>query len=85
MQFNILTTEPNALINDFHHRMPVIVAKDDAGTWLNSQSLNELYEMMAPYEREMIVYACNAYVDSGRHDGPKCMEAVEAGESPKTA
>ena len=77
MQFNILTTEPNAAINDFHHRMPVIVDKNDAKTWLTSENQHELYELIGPYEKELIIYECNAYVYNGRHDGPLCMEAVE--------
>ena len=75
-QFNILTTEPTAEINEFHHRSPVIVALEDTKTWLNNDNQNELYEMMEPYSQELVVYECNAYVDNGRHEGPKCMEPI---------
>jgi len=78
MQFNVLTTEPNAAINDFHHRMPVIVAKEDAKAWLISNSQNQLYELMEPYERELTIYECNSYVDNGRHEGPRCMEEISS-------
>lgn len=77
MQFNILTTEPNAAINDFHHRMPVIVAKEDTTTWLTSDNQKELYELMGPYEQQLIIYECSAYVDNGRHEGPECMEPLK--------
>ena len=78
MQFNILTTEPTSAINDFHHRSPVIVGKEDTKTWLNSDNQMELYEMMEPYDQELVIYECNSYVDNGRHDGPKCMEPIHA-------
>ena len=76
MQFNVLTTEPNAAINDFHHRMPVIVDKEDTKAWLNSDNQMELYDMMGPYDKELIIYECDAYVDNGRHEGLKCMEPI---------
>jgi putative SOS response-associated peptidase YedK len=77
MQFNILTTEPTAKINEFHHRSPVIVDKSNTKTWLGSDNQNELFEMMEPYEQDLIIYECSAYVDNGRHEGPECMEPLE--------
>jgi putative SOS response-associated peptidase YedK len=56
MKFNILTTEPNAAISDFHHRTPIIVTTDDVKTWMNSDNQNDLYEMIGPYEKELIIY-----------------------------
>lgn len=73
MQFNILTTDPNDAINDFHHRMPVIVPFDRIQPWLRSNDIDEVYDIATPYQEELVIYECDGYVDSGRHDGPKCM------------
>lgn len=77
MQFNILTTDPNESIGDFHHRMPVMVPPDDVQTWMQSRDLEEVHAMCRPYGRELVIYECDPYVDSGRNDGPRCMQAAE--------
>jgi len=33
--YTIITTEPNAVVGEFHDRMPVILQKEDEETWLN--------------------------------------------------
>lgn len=34
---SIVTTTPNRLLSEIHHRMPVILHEDDYDTWLNPQ------------------------------------------------
>jgi len=77
-QFNILTTEPNPLINDFHHRMPVWLSVDEVNRYLHSNDLGELYEMMAPSDKEITIFECHSYVNNGRNDGPQCMEQLKS-------
>ena len=76
MQFNILTTDPNQRINDFHHRMPVIVPAENVEAWMQSKGIGELYQMAKPYQGDLIIYECDSYVDNGRHEGPRCMELI---------
>jgi putative SOS response-associated peptidase YedK len=33
--YTIITTEPNAVVGEFHDRMPVILQREDEDTWLN--------------------------------------------------
>lgn len=73
MQFNVLTTGPNAQINEFHHRMPVIIAPTDTRRWLASQSFDELYTMMNPWQGELVLYECDSWVDNARHQDARCM------------
>ncbi|BAU50293.1 hypothetical protein SVA_3759 [Sulfurifustis variabilis] len=81
MQFNILTTDPNEQIADFHHRMPVIVPPAKAPAWMRRRDLAEVYAMTEPYPNELIVYECDGFVDSGRNDDPRCMQpAARTGE-----
>ena len=75
-QVNILTTDPTEAISEFHHRMPVIVAPRNVGEWLNTDAVNDLYALAAPYRDELIIYPCDSYVDNARHQGPQCMAAL---------
>lgn len=77
MQFNILTTDPTQAINDFHHRMPVIIPPAQTLRWLQSDKLEDLYEMTSPYTGPLTIYACDRYVDNGRHEGPLCMAPMD--------
>lgn len=74
MQFNIITTDPNQEIGDFHHRMPVIVPPDHCHAWLRTQDINELYAIAQPYQGPLTIYNCDAYVDNARNQGPRCMD-----------
>jgi len=79
-QFNILTTEPNNTINDFHHRMPVWLRKEDVNAFLASDSLPDLYQYLVPYSGDMVIYECDPYVNSGAHEGPQCMAQLRSWE-----
>lgn len=74
-QFNIITTEPSAAINDFHHRMPVILAPEQAHAWLTSDDKEELYALMAPTTLPLVIYECDATVDNARNNEAQCMVA----------
>lgn len=76
LQFNVLTTEPTAEINDFHHRSPVIIAPEDTQTWLSDAEMSSITPLLQPYPGPLIIYECNAYVDNARHEGPECMAAL---------
>lgn len=73
MQVNVLTTEPNQQINEFHHRMPVLIAPTQLSHWLFAPALQELYAMMGPWQGALELYECDAWVDNGRHDDARCM------------
>lgn len=75
-QLNILTTDPTDAINDFHHRMPVIIAPEHVADWLDTESLEDLYALARPFQGELVIYECNAMVDNGRNHGPQCMERL---------
>lgn len=76
-QFNIITTDPNPAINEFHHRMPVILEPENAHTWLESNDKQTLYNLMTPYQRELTIYECDPWVNNARHEGPQCMAPLQ--------
>jgi len=78
MQFNIITTEPNEEINDFHHRMPVIIPPAKATQWQAAKDVEELYDLLVPYTDPLTIYECDPYVDNARHEGPQCVEPLKA-------
>jgi putative SOS response-associated peptidase YedK len=49
-QFTIVTTEPNDVVKEFHHRMPVILAKADCDRWLDpAASAEDLQGLLRPW------------------------------------
>lgn len=51
--FAILTTDANALLATIHHRMPVILRREDEHDWLNPRlSPGDAKQMLIPYPAE---------------------------------
>ncbi|QQK76842.1 SOS response-associated peptidase [Salicibibacter cibarius] len=70
----IITTEANEMMSDIHHRMPVIVKKEEEASWLdpNIQDPNTLKQFLLPIDSdEMKAYAVSADVNSAKnnHEG----------------
>jgi len=72
----ILTTGANALVGEVHDRMPVILAPDAYGVWLDPASeRDELTGLLAPYpEDEMEAYPVSRFVNSPQNNDPRCIE-----------
>jgi putative SOS response-associated peptidase YedK len=52
----IITTVPNAIIGQYHDRMPVILAKDVEDAWLDPDlvDVQRIAQMLKPYPSEMM-------------------------------
>lgn len=72
-QVNIFTTDPSDAINEFHHRMPVIIPPEHVHAWLDATRVDDLYALARPYLGKLNIYECDAYVDNGRNRGPQSM------------
>jgi putative SOS response-associated peptidase YedK len=73
----ILTTEANALLQDIHDRMPVILKPDDYDLWLDSGVTDpkEIADLLQPFDpRLMRVYPVSSTVNKVENDGPECAE-----------
>ena len=55
MFLSVCTTEPNLTMADIHHRMPVIIDKEDAQQWLSSEDMSEVDELMLSKPEDYIV------------------------------
>ncbi|MFC4249163.1 SOS response-associated peptidase [Natribaculum luteum] len=71
----IVTTEPNVLVADLHHRMAVVLSPDDERRWLNDDDPREVLE---PYPaEEMRAYPVSTAVNDPTADDPSLVDPVE--------
>ncbi|MEW4328754.1 SOS response-associated peptidase [Rossellomorea marisflavi] len=67
----IITTRPNAVTEDVHDRMPVILKRTDYARWLDpsNQAVDELKLLLVPYPaEEMDLYPVSELVNSPKND-----------------
>jgi len=72
----IITTTPNQLLATMHHRMAVILRREDEAAWLdpNLQEADELLSMLQPYPHEaMDAYPISTKINSPAFDAPDCI------------
>jgi putative SOS response-associated peptidase YedK len=78
MSCTIITTRPNALMDSFQDRMPVIIPPDCYLDWLDRDEKRpaELEAYWQPYPAdEMEARPISTYVNSAKNEGPKCIES----------
>jgi putative SOS response-associated peptidase YedK len=76
----ILTTEANEVVRPIHARMPVILRPESFEAWLDPEVQSR--DVLEPLLRQggdlpLQHYAVSTYVNSPRHDDPRCVEPVE--------
>ncbi|AFK19382.2 SOS response-associated peptidase [Haloferax mediterranei ATCC 33500] len=72
--FTIITTEPNDLISELHHRMAVILAPDEEETWLHGGP-DEAASLLGPYpDDELTAYPVSTRVNNPANDTPELLE-----------
>ena len=72
----IITCPPNPLLEEIHHRMPVILSQDTYTEWLapNQQSADTLQPLLVPYlDEEMEAYPVSRFVNRPTNDSPECI------------
>ncbi|WP_435095052.1 SOS response-associated peptidase [Halorubrum sp. N11] len=74
--FTIITTEPNDLVADLHHRMAVILDPDEEATWLRGDP-DEAAALLDPYPAdELTAHPVSTRVNSPGVDAPELIEPV---------
>jgi putative SOS response-associated peptidase YedK len=74
---SILTTDANAFMQQFHHRMPVILHKDDYALWLSpkEEPLPVLQDLMKAYDVDGLqAYEVSKAVNRVSNDTPSLIE-----------
>jgi len=74
--FAILTTEANALMLPVHHRMPVIVSKEDWACWLETKNTSRSaleHLLRPPCEENYEFFRVSEMVNSAANDSAECL------------
>jgi len=76
--YAIITTSANSLLSSIHERMPAILDKAQYDDWLDPSAVpSRLLALLFPYRAEdMHFYPVSTYVNSPRHEEPRCIEAI---------
>lgn len=75
----IITSEPNELVAQIHHRMGAILEEKDFDTWLQPGEANaeELLALLKPYPaEEMRYHQVSTFVTKKENDGVSCITPV---------
>jgi putative SOS response-associated peptidase YedK len=74
--FTILTTAANDLLRPCHDRMPVIVAREDFDTWLDTARADtDVARLFEPFPAaNLSVTPVSTWVNDARHEGARCLD-----------
>jgi putative SOS response-associated peptidase YedK len=75
----IITTQPNALLQPIHNRMPVILPRDGYQAWLSPEERlpEKLNHLLVPYpSEEMIAFPVSKMVNSPQVDSPDLIKPL---------
>lgn len=76
---SILTTDANELVRSVHDRMPVLLAPEDFGPWLDLELTNpvEVQHLYRPFaEDHLQVWEVATVVNSTRHNTEECIKPM---------
>jgi putative SOS response-associated peptidase YedK len=74
--FAVVTTEPNDLIAELHHRMAVVLDPDEEETWLDG-STGEAAALLDPFpDDEMVAHPVSTRVNDVANDDPTLVDPV---------
>lgn len=77
--FSLITTEANSLMAKLHHRLPVILQKEDEDTWLNGYDDGETLDIQTQYPAEqMEMYPVTSKINKVAYQEPDAIEPVAA-------
>ncbi|HEX6593014.1 MAG TPA: SOS response-associated peptidase [Bacillota bacterium] len=72
----MLTKEADAFMKDIHHRMPIILPKDQEDDWISPYEIppKEAQRFLQSLQTEQLTaYYVNRYVNSAQHNDEKCI------------
>jgi putative SOS response-associated peptidase YedK len=77
--FSIITTDANPLMEQIHHRMPVILQPGAFDNWLSNRGQDPLAlkSLLVPYQSDdLLVHPVSKAVNSPKNDSVELIEAV---------
>jgi putative SOS response-associated peptidase YedK len=85
--YTIITTEPNAVVGEFHGRMPVILQKEDEETWLNPDISEpaQLLPLLKSYpDEKMETWPVGEEARNPRNDYPELIKPLQEANKNQT-
>jgi putative SOS response-associated peptidase YedK len=82
--YTLITTEPNELVGRFHHRMPVILHREDEDTWVNPDTTEpeHLQPLLRPYPPDLMEeWEVGNAARNPRNDSPELIEPKKEAEA----
>ncbi len=74
----IITTQPNAILADIHHRMQVLLTQADQDSWLDDP-FDQAKTLLKPYAQPMEKYPVNPKrVNNSRNNAIDCLDQWQA-------
>lgn len=78
----IITTQPNAVVEKLHDRMPVVLELDEEERWLQADDADRRQSLLDPYPSELTEsYEVSTSVNNPANDGPELIEPVGSDQS----
>lgn len=81
--FAIITTAPNEMMARVHDRMPAVLSAEECGVWLacGADDAEAARALLRPCAADRLsCVPVSTWVNSPRHDDPRCVEAVGPSE-----
>tara|TARA_B100000700_G_C14955492_1_gene813773 strand:- start:694 stop:1389 length:696 start_codon:yes stop_codon:yes gene_type:complete len=77
--YTVITTTPKNNISRIHNRMPVILHKDNIGTWIDSKNNNILTILgkIKKYKPTLKFHPVSKTVNSIKNNSKKCIEPIQ--------
>ena len=76
-RFTIVTTEPNDLVGELHHRMAAILPQDRERAWLEADSAAARSDLLEPIsDDELRAYPVSTAVNDPSNEGPALVEPI---------
>lgn len=74
----LITCDANEKVGKIHHRMPIILEKEDFNTWLYSEQIKDVNELFKIYPNEKLdLYEVRSEVNKVLFDESSCIEKVK--------
>jgi putative SOS response-associated peptidase YedK len=71
LTFTVITTDPNAVVEPLHDRMPVIIPERDYDRWLRAEPDRPPIDLLRPFDAEkMTAWKVDKAVGNVKNDNP---------------
>jgi putative SOS response-associated peptidase YedK len=75
--YSLITTDANAYMSQFHHRMPVIIRAEDRALWVNDADADDATAaLLRPYDGELLAHVVSRAVNRPANDSPELIEPI---------